>query len=168
VSAVPRTIIDLAPSLDDRALRRLVNEAQIRTGMTPEALTRAIERAPGRATSRIARIVDGASGPRRSGLEDALWEALLRAGLAEGARCNLRIDEWEVDVAWPSARLVVEADGFRYHRTRDDRRRDERKHRALRRRGFEVLRFSDDEIADQLPRVVAEIALALGAARGRR
>jgi len=168
VTRPPRTLIDLASSLDDRALRRVVNEAQIRTRTTPRDILDAIDRAPGRRTNRLRKIVVDATGPRRSGLEDALWTALGAAGLTAGARANARIGRWEVDVVWLDDLVAAEVDGFRYHRTRDDRRRDERKAQDIRAGGFDLLRLSDDEVEHEMPRVIASVATALAKARAAR
>jgi very-short-patch-repair endonuclease len=69
---------------------------------------------------------------------------------------NVRIGPHLVDFLWRDRRLVVEADGYLYHRGRqafqDDRARD----LDLRRRGFEVLRLSEAQIDDE-PEQVAEV-----------
>lgn len=165
VTAPARTLVDLGGRVDPRRLERMVNAAQVANGLQPTVLLGAIDRARGRRTTELRRIVSGSTGTRRSGLEDDLWRRLRGAGLADGAGCNMRIGPWEVDVAWPDARVVVEVDGFRYHRTRADRERDERKSRWFRARGYELLRFSDDEVARRPLAVVAEVAGALAVAR---
>jgi very-short-patch-repair endonuclease len=67
---------------------------------------------------------------------------------------NVRIGPFTVDFLWPEVRLVVETDGYAAHRGRqafeDDRARD----LELRRRGYEVMRFTDSQINGQ-PAVVA-------------
>jgi very-short-patch-repair endonuclease len=67
---------------------------------------------------------------------------------------NVRIGPFTVDFLWPEVRLVVETDGYAAHRGRqafeDDRARD----LELRRRGYEVMRFTDSQIDGQ-PAVVA-------------
>lgn len=59
-----------------------------------------------------------------------------------------------VDFAWPEAMVVVEVDGYEFHREygpfRDDRRRD----RLLRSAGWRVLRFTKADF--EKPEVVAE------------
>lgn len=75
---------------------------------------------------------------------------------------NVRIGPHLADFLWRERRLVVETDGYRYHRGRaafeDDRARD----LDLRARGFEVIRLSEKQM-DEGPRRVAEVlAPALG------
>jgi very-short-patch-repair endonuclease len=160
-----RTLVDLAAHLGDRELARALNEAQIRTRTSAADILSVIERSPGRRTSRLRTLVEGASGIRRSGLEDALWEALRQAHLTSGARTNATVAGWELDVLWHAERVAVETDGFRYHRTRADRLRDARKQRAVRAAGVELLRYADEEVEHERPRVIAEVATALAVAR---
>ena len=62
---------------------------------------------------------------------------------------NVRVGSHLVDFLWREQRLIVETDGFRYHRGRqafdDDRSRD----LELRLLGFEVIRLSAPQIRDQ-------------------
>lgn len=77
---------------------------------------------------------------------------------------NVRIGPHLVDFLWPDRRLVVETDGYRYHRGRqafeDDRARD----LDLRARGFEVLRLSETQIDDEPDWVAKALRGALGLA----
>ena len=57
--------------------------------------------------------------------------------LVEGERM-----QHEVDVFWPAQRLVVELDGFAYHRTRADRERDAAKTADLELAGLRVVRLT--------------------------
>ena len=54
-----------------------------------------------------------------------------------------------MDFCWPSQRLVVEADGFAYHSSRDDYRRDRRRMNELERLGWRVLRFSWEDVTQR-------------------
>jgi very-short-patch-repair endonuclease len=78
---------------------------------------------------------------------------------------NVRVGPDLVDFLWRERRLIVETDGYRYHRGRvafeDDRDRDLR----LRMAGYEVLRLSGKQVGDE-PELVAEAvrrALRVGA-----
>jgi very-short-patch-repair endonuclease len=53
----------------------------------------------------------------------------------------------EVDAFWSSQRLVVQLDGFEYHRTRRDRERDADTQADLELAGFRVLRLTWDDVA---------------------
>jgi very-short-patch-repair endonuclease len=75
---------------------------------------------------------------------------------------NVRIGGRVVDFLWRDRRLIVETDGYRFHRGRaafeDDRARD----LELRALGYEVIRLSYRQVIEQ-PRQVAEVLrVALG------
>jgi len=61
-----------------------------------------------------------------------------------------------VDLLWQSERLVVELDGPD-HVTPEKYARDRARDRALQAAGYAVLRFTNDEIAEDLARVASEI-----------
>jgi hypothetical protein len=83
---------------------------------------------------------------------------------------NVRVGHWTVDFLWPDRRLVVETDGYLYHRGRaafeDDRERD----LGLRVLGYDVVRLSERQIAEEGERVVALLAdrLVRGPRQGAR
>ncbi len=74
---------------------------------------------------------------------------------------NVRIGGLVVDFAWPEHRLIVETDGYRFHRGRvafeNDRARDLR----LREIGFDVVRLSYRQVLDRPERVAAVLREAL-------
>ncbi|HEY2335514.1 MAG TPA: DUF559 domain-containing protein [Solirubrobacterales bacterium] len=80
---------------------------------------------------------------------------------------NVRIGAHLVDFLWRDRRLIVETDGYRYHRGRqafeDDRARD----LDLRARGFDVVRLSEKQVAED-PGSVAEILRGAVAPSRRR
>lgn len=74
---------------------------------------------------------------------------------------NVRIGRHLVDFLWRERRLVVETDGYRYHRGevafQDDHARD----LDLMRRGFEVLRLSELQLNEEPVRVVEVLTARL-------
>lgn len=74
---------------------------------------------------------------------------------------NVRIDSLLVDFVWPNERLIVETDGYRYHRGRtafeEDRSRDLR----LRTLGYNVIRLTHRQVVDRPEDVVAALRKAL-------
>jgi hypothetical protein len=99
----------------------------------------------------------------RSDLERDFLRLCRRYGLPL-PEVNARVGHWTVDFLWRAKRLVVEADSYLYHRGRiafqDDRARD----LDLRRRGFEVRRFSEWQINEEPDRVAEDLADAFAAA----
>jgi hypothetical protein len=88
----------------------------------------------------------------RGGLPTPVDQYLILAG-------GLRIGR--VDFAWPEAMLVVELDGYEFHRShsvfRDDRRRD----RALELSGWRVLRYTKADLDETPDVVIAEVRAVL-------
>ena len=84
----------------------------------------------------------------RSELE-SLFLKLCRQHRLPAPEVNVRIAGILIDFVWRKRQLVVETDGYRYHRGRisfeDDRARDLR----LRSHGFEVVRLSYSQVARQ-------------------
>jgi very-short-patch-repair endonuclease len=78
---------------------------------------------------------------------------------------NARIGRFLVDFLWRDRRLIVETDGYRYHRGRqafeDDRARD-LEQRAL---GYEVIRLSYRQVIDEPGRVAEVLRTALAPSR---
>jgi Transcriptional regulator, AbiEi antitoxin/Protein of unknown function (DUF559) len=77
----------------------------------------------------------------RSEGERQLKLLCMKAGLPL-PRMNARVAGWEVDAFWPAQRLVVEIDGWRYHRTRRRFEDDRRKDAALQAAGYRVIRIT--------------------------
>jgi very-short-patch-repair endonuclease len=69
-------------------------------------------------------------------------KALCRAAGLPLPRMNARVAGWEVDAFWPAHRLVVEVDGYRFHRTQRRFESDRRKDAALTLAGYRVIRIT--------------------------
>jgi very-short-patch-repair endonuclease len=148
-----RTLLDLAPLLTQPELDRAVEEAQVRGLVKVEALASA----PHRALRLTAR--EDAS-LTRSEAEQRLL-ALVRAADLPPPRTNVRVEGFEVDMAWPDQRLIVEVDGFAFHSTRAAFERDRLRDQALQAAGWRVMRITWRQIADTPEAVVARLAGAL-------
>jgi very-short-patch-repair endonuclease len=102
----------------------------------------------------------------RSDLERDFLRLCRRHRLPE-PEVNVRVGSHLADFLWRDRRLVVETDGYWYHRGRqafeDDRARD----LALRARGFEVLRVSEKQVDEEPGRVAEVLRTALASARHR-
>jgi very-short-patch-repair endonuclease len=72
----------------------------------------------------------------------------------------------EVDFAWHEQRVIVETDGFRTHGTRRAFQRDRRRDQLLTLAGWQVIRFTWDQVTKE-PRHVMEVVRELlsGAAK---
>jgi very-short-patch-repair endonuclease len=96
----------------------------------------------------------------RSELE-AKFLALCRRHRLPSPEVNVRVGRHLVDFLWRAQSLVVETDGYRYHRGRqafeDDRARDV----ELRLAGFDVVRFSHRQVTGEPRRVVVALRALL-------
>jgi very-short-patch-repair endonuclease len=102
----------------------------------------------------------------RSDLE-LLFLGLCRRHRLPTPQVNARIGPYLADFLWPDERLVVETDGYQYHRGRqafvDDRARD----LDLRARGFEVVRLSEVQVEEEPQRVADVLRAVLSSSRRR-
>ena len=94
--------------------------------------------------------------------EQKLWQLVLRRrGLGVEFRRQVVVaDRFIVDFLAPAQKLVVEVDGFEYHRRR--RAADERRDRKLAQLGYRVLRLDAGWVTRNLAEAVARIHAALG------
>lgn len=130
VTKPARTILDVASSLDDRQLTRLVNDARhARFRLTDNAIADLLMRVPSHPSApRLAPFADlGGRRPTRSGFEDSFPAFCARHGLPEPV-IDAIVFGVEVDAWFERERLVVELDGWEFHRYREsfesDRERD--------------------------------------------
>ena len=97
---------------------------------------------------------------RREGTpaERILWEAL-RGRQLQGMRFRRQhpIETFILDFYCPQHKLVVEVDGG-IHTEPTVRERDEERQRWIEAHGYEFLRFTNEEVLHELPRVLAHIA----------
>jgi hypothetical protein len=166
ITAVARTLVDLAAVLTPGALERAVHQAEVLQLLDAAAVHAALARQPtGRGTGRLRGVLaEPSPGITRSALEERFLALCRRAGLPR-PRLNLHLptDDGliEVDACWRSMRLVVELDGAAAHRTRrafhDDRRRDF----ALAAEGYLVVRLTWDRVTREPDSVVRELTRIL-------
>jgi very-short-patch-repair endonuclease len=164
VTSVARTLLDLAEVVDRRRLERALEESE-RLGLFDlRAIERVCERNHGRRGLRplLALLPSLAPAPEtRSELERRFVHLCAEAELPTPVM-NAQVAGFEVDALWPEHRLVVELDGYAFHRTRAAFERDRVRDAALVLAGYRVLRitarrFRDDpdSVADTIRRLVA-------------
>jgi very-short-patch-repair endonuclease len=78
---------------------------------------------------------------------------------------NVRVGGLEVDFLWRDRRVVVETDGYRFHRGRAAFEADRARDLSLRALGFEVLRLSHRQVAAEPDRVASVLETVLSTAR---
>jgi very-short-patch-repair endonuclease len=165
VTTVAWTLVDLAAVVRPHQLRRAVEEADRLELFDLVAVDRALGAAKGRRGSRalIALLADMAERGvtrTRSDVEAAFLQLCIDQGIPRPEVNRVR-DGVEHDFRWPDRRLVVEVDGWAYHRGQSafaaDRQRDRRALTA----GWRVARFTASEVLRTPVAVADEVARML-------
>jgi predicted transcriptional regulator of viral defense system len=175
VTTTARALLDLSATTPFGRLRRLVKRAEYLELTDLAALEAILHRYPRRRGRRtLAAIVDryAGAGKTRSELEDRFLEFCARRGLPPpktNVALEVRGQRFEVDCAWPQARLVVELDGRTAHGREssfhDDRARD----RALLADGWRPMRVTWPQLhldGDSLELEIREVLAAPPARSG--
>jgi very-short-patch-repair endonuclease len=167
-TTVTRTLVDLAAVLPERGVERALDRADALQLLDMSDLLGVLREGARRPGASRLRLV---LGRHRIGttltdtdLEELVLALVRAAGLPEPVAQH-PILTYSADLCWPEARLVVEADGDRWHRTRSARQHDRRRDVALANAGWTVLRFTDADIVLDPAYVVAAIRTALAQAR---
>ncbi len=159
-TSAARTIVDLAALLGPAELEPLLIAADSLRILNRRRLLELVEESSGRRGIRTARALLAADRVRvRSSLEIDLLQIIRTAGLPEPI-VNGRVAGIEVDFHWPSARLVAEADGWRFHGGRERANADRDRDQRLLVAGWRVLRFTRDQIAAQPQECARRLAAA--------
>ena len=139
------------PSRTIRDLKRLASSSSAGAAIATADLRRAI---------RQAEVLGLDTGPATGdGTRSELERRFLTLCRTEGIpppELNVRVHGFEVDFLWRAAKLVVETDGYRFHRGRSAFESDRARDLTLRGAGLAVIRLSQRQIAEE-PRQVAEI-----------
>jgi hypothetical protein len=147
VTTVARTIIDLARAMSPEELEPIVDAADKR-GIVDFADLR---KATPASLKAVLRAYDPA--PTRSELERRFLSICERHGI-ERPEVNAYVDGFLVDFVWRDRRLIVEVDGYEYHRAPSRFETDRERDAELGARGWRVRRFTWRQLEDR-PRWVA-------------
>jgi hypothetical protein len=123
-----RTTLDLAPRLTEKALKRLVNDALRSRHLRPASLQDIVQRNPYHpGTKLLTPFADDPNNPTNSDFEDDFLAFTQKYGLPT-PQINVQVNGRQVDAFFPEHRLIVECDGWEFHKDRDafedDRERD--------------------------------------------
>jgi very-short-patch-repair endonuclease len=160
------TVVDAARELGIVAGADLMDRALLRRRVTLPGILAAYRGWLGRPGSKtVATLVRLAAGGARFAAERRLAR-LLREGGIGGWVANHPVTlagygAALLDVAFVDRRVVVEVDGWAYHRDLDAFRRDPRRQNALVLAGWTVLRVTWHDLVSDPERVVAQIAAVL-------
>jgi hypothetical protein len=161
-TTVTRTLIDLPEVAPANHLARAVDEADRTKRLDLDDLDHQAASLLGRhGAPRLTTLLrrHRPTGFSRSDLERRFLSLTDAVGLSRPL-VNKEVEGYEVDFHWPDLRLVVEVDGYEWHRTRrrfvDDRARD----RALTLAGWRILRIPDETLVYEPAAVEADLRRA--------
>jgi very-short-patch-repair endonuclease len=139
ITTPARTIVDLSRSLAGRALEQVVDRADQRGLIDFDHLRQA------NPASLRAVLQSYRPAPTRSELEERFLRLCDDHGIPR-PETNTRIEGLEVDFVWRDRRLIVEVDGYAYHRSPASFERDRERDVTLKIAGWDVLRFTWGQI----------------------
>ncbi len=149
VTSPARTVVEIAPRLTRPALTRAVNDARLSGYLHLSDLEELLVRLPTHPGTRlVGEILETGNGPTRSGFEDAFVAFARRAGLPS-PRINARVAGYEVDALFGQERVIVELDGYEFHRGRRAFERDRERDAATLAAGFQTVRMTWTRLNDQ-------------------
>jgi very-short-patch-repair endonuclease len=160
VTSIPRTVKDLARTLEDRPFERLVDEALARVSAT--RLT-AIPRA-------AALLSDGDDRPSSltwSQDEEKLRRLIGKAGLPQ-PESNVPLGRYVPDLLWREERVIAEYDSYRYHSGPAAFHSDRDRHNHFESLGYRVIHVTRRQLSRQREQVLVWIAGALAQSEWRR
>jgi hypothetical protein len=174
VTTPARTIVDLAPRVSSERLGRLIDDAHVSRRCTIQQVIDVYDELlrPGKRGMRLLRTVLAvrAAGyvPPESELERRLLRVLACGGLPEPVRqasLPWRPDAPNrVDLLYPRHRVIIEADGRRWHSRLDQMAADRERDRGAQLHGYAVHRFVWEEITRKPELVCDTIRAALAQA----
>jgi hypothetical protein len=158
ITKVPRTLLDLAATVQPHRLERALAQAERLQLYDHRAIADVIARSNGHRGTAVLTTATSREDPKwtRSDLE-AWFLALVReAGLPEPL-VNFALTapdhpRLEVDFYWPTHHLIVELDGWDTHHTRAAFEQDRRRDAALTAAGWRVVRFTWHEPRETIQR----------------
>jgi hypothetical protein len=165
VTDVAWTLVELAAIVPPHQLRRAVEAAERLELFDLPALQAALAADPGRPGSPallalLADMKDHGVTLTRSDVEALTLELCLDHGLPR-PQVNRYDNELEVDFRWPEQRLIVEVDGWQFHRSRRAFVTDRARDRAALKTGWRVARFPAVEVQRTPDAVAAELQALL-------
>lgn len=166
VTTVTRTLVDLAGVLTLGRLRDAFERAE-RLGLLDAHSVN--EQMTGRRGAKKIRAILAEWAepePTRSELERA-FRSMCREASLPLPSSNVSLHGYEVDAYWPEDRLVVELDGWEFHKTRRSFEEDRRRDAALAAAGYRVLRFSWRQVVNEPALVAAAVRSGCPRAGGR-
>jgi very-short-patch-repair endonuclease len=160
VTSVARTIFDLSELVDRDRFVRVAEEADRLRLLELAELRRLCDRNRGRRALQPIHEVLGVPvvvmPDARSELERRFVAFCRERELPQPAM-NVVVEGFLVDAFWPRARVVVELDGFAFHRHRAAFERDRARDAALQVAGYKIMRLTHHRLSDEATAVASQL-----------
>jgi hypothetical protein len=167
VTTVARTLFDLG-TVDPKRVPKALEQADVLDLLDGRELRRLVDEHPRRPGTHVLRVALAAAvgwrGITRSELEDRFRALVAVAGLpAPATNCliDLGSASIEADAVWHDASVIVELDGYAYHRTAAAFERDRKRDRAAVAAGWRVIRITWRQLAEDRRGVIRDLRHAL-------
>lgn len=164
VTSPARSIIDFATEAPSNELLHVIGEA-VAQDLASEhelrnALTRVPANHPGAAIVKAILLDEPDLIRTRSPAERHVLPLVIAADLPHPL-VNAWIEGELVDLSWPEHKLIVEVDGYQFHKSRQAFENDRRRDAKLIAAGYRVIRVTWRQLTEQSHLVIARIAQAL-------
>lgn len=158
------TLVDFASCVPEWRVERAINEADRLDLVNPEALRHIAAGLGPRPGMACMRRLLGLNALTETGLERRFL-TIVRAADLPLPETQVIVNGYRVDFYWPHLGLVVETDGWRYHRTSGEQASDHRRDQAHMRSGLTTVRFGEDQIRHKPDEVRRALAAVIGPAQ---
>jgi very-short-patch-repair endonuclease len=168
VTAVARTVVDLAATSGERWLAGLLDQLVVESKTTDAQVAvclNDVARLGKPGVAMLGRLLDERGPghvPPESELEQRLFDALRRAGLPSPVRQiqlpGRGLVEGRADAGYPDVKMLLEADGGRWHNRIRDLHRDHTRDAEAARAGWVTLRFRYEHLVFDPDEVAATVA----------
>jgi very-short-patch-repair endonuclease len=174
VTTVPRTLIDLASSMDDDTLAKVAGDALARRLLTPARLADALDRAarhrPGEVAALRRVVAPWLAGARLESVAEASFLRAISAARLPAPRTQYRVETpdgavYRLDFAWPQWMVLLEVDSYRWHVSPDAHAADSARANRLAALGWTVLRATPRELDQSSAVIFAALEFHLDPAR---
>jgi very-short-patch-repair endonuclease len=163
ITSPARALLEVTPDLTDRQLERALDEALIKRLLSHAAIGAVLAAYPHRRGAARLRATADPGRPTtetRSDGEEALLGLIRRANLPP-PEVNAKVGSYTADFLWREQKLIVELDGYDYHRGRAAFERDHQRDAEHQRMGYLVIRITGRQLRHRVEEVLVALATAL-------
>lgn len=168
VTSLAWTVVDYAAIANQRQVRLVLEALERRRIYIGRELDELLDRTPNRnGVKTLRKATAEIKGPApwlQSVLEETFRE-LIRASDLPEHEANVLVEGELVDALWRHERVIVELDGFAFHKSRAQFETDRRRDAKLQVAGYRVPRITQHRLQHEPEAVLAEIRALLSAAR---